>query len=110
MDKGGLCESCLAPGFCCREIHLFNSKGEFVVWDHDDPVEELTKAIGEHWFSPLASNGSWEAGGQGYQSYTWRCSALDNVTGRCTVYDRRPHLCRDYLPGSSSLCIHYIER
>ncbi len=118
MNRGGLCEACIAPGFCCREINLFGANGEFSVWDGDDPVEEL-RARGfrpgdSMPFVPLrkvwtgtAPEGH-DAAGRTYSAYHWGCTALDDATGRCTIYEDRPQLCRDFKPGSGPLCVHFV--
>lgn len=30
-------------------------------------------------------------------------------TGLCSIYEDRPQLCRDYLPGSGSLCVFHPD-
>lgn len=40
-------------------------------------------------------------------TWNWQCTALDEATGRCTIYEDRPSLCRDYAAGSDGLCVHY---
>jgi Fe-S-cluster containining protein len=27
--------------------------------------------------------------------------------GTCTIYETRPRVCKDYVPGSSEFCPHY---
>lgn len=72
------CEGC---GRCCR---LFVELRE-----GDDPPAELTveyqgiRAMDQH------SDGT--------------CVALDPLTRRCTIYERRPQTCRDFTRGSA-LC------
>lgn len=46
----------------------------------------------------LSSGGTWAM---------W-CPNLHPVTGRCTDYDNRPDLCRDYEPGQDPLCIMHV--
>lgn len=109
MNRGGLCEACMSPGACCTDLSLFrHDGGQFVVWKSDDPVKELDKSIGRHWFVPNQLIGEWwsENHNDTYVSYSWRCTALGE-DGRCTVYDHRPLLCRNYREGSSPLCVHY---
>jgi Fe-S-cluster containining protein len=42
--------------------------------------------------------------------WLWWCPALDDRTGRCTIYADRPQLCRDYAAGSDPLCVHFVAR
>ncbi|MDP3073493.1 MAG: YkgJ family cysteine cluster protein [Opitutaceae bacterium] len=35
------------------------------------------------------------------------CVALDRVTGLCTIYERRPRVCRDFARGSA-LCLRVV--
>jgi Fe-S-cluster containining protein len=37
------------------------------------------------------------------------CVALDAVTKLCTIYDRRPRVCRDFERGSE-LCVQVLVR
>ena len=38
------------------------------------------------------------------------CAALDRQSMRCTIYQRRPEICRDYEMGSSDCLIEYMAR
>ena len=104
MNRGGLCNACIAPGHCCRAMHLTGSVGP----DRIDSA--LSHEAAEHMalraglpFRPLIQR---EADGQ----WLWWCPALDDRTGRCTIYDDRPQLCRDYAAGSDALCVHFVAR
>lgn len=99
--RGGLCETCLKPGSCCRDLFLSSVDGNS---DVDGPMS-AEKA--EHWamgrqlpFRPLVqqSDGKWR----------WWCPKLDEATGRCTDYENRPALCRAFAAGSDPLCVHYL--
>ena len=100
MNRGGLCETCISPGACCDDLYLMGDDGQRKV---DTPMsfERAEHVAMSHGlpFRPLRQmpNGEWR----------WWCSALDRSTGRCTVYENRPQLCRDYVAGSDPLCVHH---
>lgn len=107
------CDRCFSPGQCCRDLILSTQEGVITSWDDTDPRERVTEAIGEHWFEPILVNGTWTTPdddpvhpGRSYSAYQWRCRAL-GPDGRCTVYERRPQLCRDFEAGSDPLCVHW---
>jgi len=75
------CNTCRAV--CCRlQVLLFD----------DQDVPKVMTEISE-WGGVVMSR----------LSDGW-CAALDRATFRCTIYDRRPQLCRSYLMGGSD-CI-----
>lgn len=105
MNRGGLCESCIAPGSCCKKMHLTGG-----VSLHDgvrlgkpmshELAEKLTALNGLHTFFPTHQrpDGSWE----------FACTALQ-PDGRCGIYEDRPELCKSYVAGSDPLCVHYFS-
>lgn len=101
MDPSGLCDVCVNPGHCCRDVVLYRGGGVNAI---DVPMsferaEHLAMLL-ELPFRPSVQreDGSWK----------WWCTALDERTGRCTAYAARPQLCRDYVPGTDELCVHYV--
>ena len=106
MNRGGLCEACLSPGHCCKKIHLSDTTGALYIEGEQDPVEVVTRKIGQHWFKPLEECHSLEVEGVRRVDYLWECTAL-GPDGRCTVYENRPQLCRDYVAGTDRLCVHF---
>jgi len=119
MKRGGLCEACMSPGACCRSLRLSDGEGEISVWDDRDVVEQLRERLHaadgmpmpfmplQKMWTATAPDGHVEAGAT-YSGYRWTCTALDDRTGRCTIYESRPRLCRDYVPGSDPLCVHFV--
>lgn len=100
MNRGGLCDVCISPGHCCRSLAL--SGGDHR--GHFNDVMPQGKAVllaidFKMPFRPTHQdeNGVWR----------WTCPALA-PDGRCSIYDDRPHLCRDFSPGSDPLCVHYV--
>jgi Fe-S-cluster containining protein len=104
-----LCDRCFDPGRCCQDLVLSRSDGhQLTVWADEDPAAQLADRIGPHWFEPIAVQGEWvdEDAGRTHRSHRWACRAL-GPGGRCTVYDERPQLCRDFEAGSDPLCVHW---
>lgn len=105
-----LCDTCKSPGACCKRISLsvVETGLEIYVW-LDMPIEEQIahRMGGFNGFSPQSIKEQWDdPSGRPYGSVYLQC---DNLLpdGRCSIYDARPDLCRDYVPGSDKLCVHY---
>lgn len=45
-------------------------------------------------------------GGRQWETLWVTCSAIGE-DGRCTIYETRPQLCRDFEPASDPLCVHW---
>jgi Fe-S-cluster containining protein len=105
---GSLCDRCYAPGQCCKGFTLFTPEGEErTFWvEGDDTVEDY---LGEHElpFTPeLLEEFADPETGRKYGSYRFSCAKLDG-DGRCSIYDDRPEICRNFEPaGGSLLCVH----
>lgn len=107
MDKGGLCDTCLDPGHCCRFISLAGGtfgancetpeEVEALIAGHNETY--LPPGTGPMPFRPLLkrSDGVW----------VFWCPNLDRETGRCNDYENRPFACSNYAAGSDPLCVHY---
>ena len=104
-----LCDTCSVPGACCKRLKLSRANGdEFTYWSWDDPIEALRETIGDHPFIPTGEPSVYMADAGEYRSTTWTCTQL-NGDGRCSIYDSRPQLCRDYQPGQDKLCVYHQE-
>lgn len=109
-----LCDSCYAPGACCRRIKLsVVGGGQMTFWDDEDAAQQLKARMREDSprpmpFVPLERISQTEAqgGGRTYSSYVWSCTALLE-NGRCGIYEERPGLCRRYEPQQDGLCVHF---
>ncbi|MCK5882964.1 MAG: YkgJ family cysteine cluster protein [Bacteriovoracaceae bacterium] len=72
------CSTCRA--LCCRlEVQLID--------DSDDQVPEEFTTLAEGTYTVMK---------QGLDGY---CDALDRKTMLCTIYQRRPFICREYQEG-----------
>jgi Fe-S-cluster containining protein len=95
----GLCETCIAPGNCCKRVNLSGGSGMNQI---DAPMSfERAEHMAMRYGLPFRpaeqeTDGTWR----------WWCPALAR-DGRCSIYETRPQLCRDYRAGSDGLCAHY---
>lgn len=106
-----ICDTCHSPGSCCKRITISRATGQELTFWMDEPLEEQITAqmpepfngftpleVKEEWIDPLTLRPV------GY--VFWQC---DNLlpNGRCSVYENRPELCRNYQPKSDKLCVYY---
>jgi Fe-S-cluster containining protein len=103
-----LCDTCKVPGACCRSMVLVDERGWPLLFPvrHDDRMRQADfEAAGVPLpFRPVASQEAVhpDTGETGIQ-YEFSCSAL-GPGGRCTIYDRRPDVCRKFEAGSHPTC------
>lgn len=84
-----LCDTCHAPGHCCRKFTVSGT------WPSDpDDAVQAARAAGLP-FEPLEVTA---------HGWNWSCPLL-GADGRCTEYESRPELCRNYKPGQDALCV-----
>ncbi len=79
--------SCAACEACCCRLEVM------LMGDDDIPVELTVQDRWGGWVMRRLGDG-------------W-CAALDRNTMKCTIYERRPGVCRDYQVGASD-CV--VER
>ena len=99
-----LCDTCKAPGACCRSLTLQGGIGQDHERFHLGMTEEESVALLDHYDLPFVPYGMSDDG-----QVLFTCPELDN-DGRCKIYDRRPQVCRDFEPSSSPLCVHYSPK
>ena len=116
-NSQSLCDTCIAPGNCCRAltVHLLvpMDMGRDELREHlRDGIDPWTKEqMDEPFpFEPLRPTRFFANEGElkphsCYWAYS--CPKLDDATGRCTIYDRRPFPCREYKAGQDPLCVHF---
>ena len=103
----GICDRCQRPGRCCGGFVLNNGTWPIGARDmnaaslkealRNNPQQDVNGDIASLPFEPLRINsrGKWEF---------W-CTAW--VKGRCSIYNHRPALCRDFKPYQDNLCWHH---
>lgn len=91
---------------------FFRTQGADGTWhprvDWDGEADQAMADAGKP-FVTLEKVDTWtdDESGRTYSSHVWGCNALDPATGRCTIYERRPDVCREFEPASDRLCVHY---
>jgi Fe-S-cluster containining protein len=116
LDVGSLCESCADPGRCCQSFTISSILFPFgtsrdVVRKHlrsgtrprspRVPAEPLPFEPTR----PCTYYGEDPKGPPEEEAWIYSCPELKD--GRCSIYDERPLLCRNYQPGKDLLCAMY---
>src|ERR1044072_8805943 len=101
-----MCDNCFQPGECCKSLFLRENNGEPIVfWEGED--KDLMAARGLP-FELAEIHERWvDDDGRPFVTAVWNCPKLDPATGRCTIYENRPLVCRSYEPGQDALCVHF---
>lgn len=94
--KKSACDTCRAPGSCCKYIWLYYGDKK----DFTDTAEDL---VAKHNlpFVPVKSGVKINPRAIG----PFVCKNL--INGRCSDYENRPYLCRVYDAKSDNLCAEY---
>lgn len=101
-----ICDTCKDPGACCRGLqvsHLFDEKDtrkEVLEWLKANELEMLDP------MRPAVYYATWGSSKVVKKKWSFSCKALGE-DGRCTIYENRPEMCREYAPQSDPLCVHY---
>jgi Fe-S-cluster containining protein len=110
MMRESMCDTCMAPGACCREITL---GGGTYCLDLDDPAEVERRMregkMDDKGRRYIGSIMPFKVLRRDEESRAWifSCPKLDPMSGRCTIYAERPFCCSDYKPGQDGLCVHH---
>lgn len=102
-----LCDLCKSPGQCCRKIYLYGAGLDSPDITDLNVAETLT--VYEEWEAEWGNQFPFvlfSRTAAGVPIFT--CPKLGN-DGRCTIYNERPILCRDFEPASNELCVYYKE-
>jgi Fe-S-cluster containining protein len=99
------------PGACCKSMVLslpfyIRDAGEADVNRWVANVREIGAADDAPPL-PFVAAGRKPRGADGDEVWVFDCPKLDDATGRCTIYDTRPQLCRNYAPLEDGLCVHF---
>lgn len=108
------CDSCRDPGHCCR---AFNLNRHFKPEQTREEVQELIADGVDGFGNPCESVPfeplirGWFYGEEGATEpysvmWTFSCPMLGD-DGRCTIYEDRPQICRNYEPKRDMICIEF---
>lgn len=95
------CDTCSKPGSCCKGFilsPLFSPAN----WERDAP--QTLAHLGVPFFRVVEAV---RAPGDEMVAVRCDCDRI-GVDGRCTDYENRPSVCRDYSPLSDPLCCEYV--
>lgn len=95
-----LCDVCTNPGHCCRHFGMS-------LWETTIEGAEALFKDRDYPFQVLAIDGPWTDEESGREYGRFSCSCPKNEAGRCTIYEDRPALCREYEPASDRLCVFH---
>jgi Fe-S-cluster containining protein len=119
-----LCDNCKRPGACCKGFAL--GRGSF---GKGLTALEVLAKLASTTTGLTAGGVAYDAGNGDYSGRTdltqvglpflpdkqaatgewsFRCPLLGS-DGRCTEYDHRPPLCRDYQAGEDALCAMHVS-
>jgi Fe-S-cluster containining protein len=105
-DSSSICETCVEPGACCKELTL-SVNGRTMRFHSDTWIKEATDEMAQRGFSFLVPVGKEVfPNAPSYVSVKFKCTKLGE-DGRCTDYANRPGFCRTYEPGVEELCVMY---
>lgn len=101
-----LCDTCPQPGHCCKSIHLSGGGLPTGSADKQTALEALVEMAKRALpFVASEKREYWP----GHLSWWYTCPLLDNE-GRCSDYENRPDLCREYQPLEDGLCVLHHSR
>lgn len=95
------CDTCSRPGSCCKGFVL-STLFSPANWEHD--ATPRLAQFGVPFFRVVEAVRSV---GDGMVGVRCDCDRL-GADGRCTDYENRPDVCRNYDPLSDALCIEFV--
>ena len=99
------CDTCRAPGSCCRGFVLSIGRLPEATWS-DDAMALMS--LHRLPFIPVRVSVNLGVDEAGYVAVVFDCTLL-GADGRCTQYDDRPVTCRLYTPGADPICAEYVH-
>lgn len=98
------CDTCRAPGSCCKYIHLRGGLKK----DEDKTLTDFVLRVIEKEGLPFYGTNNLHAESQGINQGVgpFNCKNL-NAEGRCSDYENRPYACIEYTAKSDQLCAEY---
>ncbi len=101
-----LCDHCYSPGTCCKSLTLSggpDSEDRAAMESGRPTYSDALNFARKNGlpFTPLVP----EQVQPGWWFWRYSCPKV-TPDGRCSIYDVRPQLCRDFEPESDGLCVH----
>jgi len=94
-----LCNICPDPGRCCREINISRKSNGESLGKFDTATEaNISMAVNNLPFVAIPEKTG--------SHFMFSCPMLSG-NGRCSIYEHRPKLCREYETASDGLCVFY---
>ena len=103
-----LCDICRDPGACCRgfRLNVWISRGATPEEAGEQMRERTKEQVGAPFpFEAIQPEppGSDDANESPWDFWKWSCPKLA-PDGRCSIYENRPAVCRQFEAGSDKLC------
>jgi len=95
---------CRQCGVCCHvDMIAYITENDMRRWEKEQRLDIISHVRGTEiqWFGDIILTGN----GIHIQSCTFL--NYDGNVFFCDIYETRPQVCRDYMPGSSALCPLY---
>ena len=96
---------CMRCGKCClTDLIAYVTEEDRNRWTRDGRTDILHILEKEHgmWAGDRLVSRDDGRLLQGCPFFIW-----DGALGTCAIYETRPRVCKDYVPGSSEFCPHY---
>lgn len=99
---GNPCDTCRSPGSCCKEFMISGH------YDKDTWEEDIKQKFEFHNlpFVPVRAERHHSWGLDDPVIVVASCTKL-TPEGRCSIYENRPQLCKNYQPLQDLLCCEY---
>lgn len=97
-----VCNSCSHPGSCCKGFVLS------LLIPKEDWERELKMKLEVNKLQFLIPRRAPYYDTEGALGFQFDCSLLD-TNGKCSDYENRPKMCRDYQPMQDALCCEYAH-
>ena len=107
MSSATACDTCPAPGACCKSFTLRNAHGTVTEWKDSWKADALKRVQRDKLpFLPVSFGDEKDdsKSGRVYGVVRYSCPKL-LPNGRCGCYADRPSICRRYQPGTDKLCV-----
>lgn len=101
-----LCDTCREPGYCCHMFAL-NIYARVGSWREEMQLQLDQNGLG--YMTPITPGPLATQDTERRVNGFFSCTRL-GADGRCSNYDDRPTLCRDYEAGSDPLCVEHVYK